>query len=107
KADTIYFNYTSQSEIGPYERNDVTVVEDLVINNPVDFIPPSQCETGNFYTSITPNSLFNPGYNSPASTNFSRNETISKVNKEIIFLNGKIVFELEGENRQDFDYANT
>lgn len=92
KRDTIFFKYQGQSELHPFERNDVLVVDDLVNN----LTQPDECT--NFATpySFSEGNLVSMGSMSQIRTN-------SLNNQEIIFANGKVVFEMDTQNRLDFN----
>lgn len=92
--DTISFTYHEQFERSPIERTDNWVVEDQInhgspkfteFNNELPF--PYNSSEGTF-----------------SSTNF-QSETFSKNTKEIKFKNGKIIFELDTQTREDFNMS--
>lgn len=91
KRDTIFFKYQTQSEVHPYERNDAWTVDDWVNN------------IGSLEGNCT---NFGSPYNSSSGTHsssYSQMRTTSLNNDEIIFSNGKVVFELDTQLRQDFN----
>lgn len=92
--DTVRLTYHSQFERSPLERTDNWTVEDQV-----NHIAPKSDE--NYNTLPYPYSASQGTF---SSTNF-QSETFSENISEIRFKNGKIIFELDGSARQDFNMS--
>lgn len=102
KLDTIYFTYQTQYDIGPFERSDISPVDDMTQSYPYGYKSQSSCVgCQDWYSSLTDAGLYSPSYGT-FSAEYSRSEVGSAVNSEIRFTNGKVVFEQESSNRQDF-----
>jgi YD repeat-containing protein len=85
KADSITFSYQMQTDHTPWERSDTWVVSDLVsggINNPYS------ASEGTF------------------SSSYSQSYMYYCSQEEITFKNGRIAFELDSSDRQDFAQDN-
>jgi YD repeat-containing protein len=86
KLDTIYFSYQMQTDHPPLERSDTWTVDDKVENNlshdATQYYFPNQSQTNISYLET---------------------RTTSANHQEIKFSNGRVLFELDANRRQDFN----